>query len=355
MTAQKVFLLVKQAFREWNTDKAARLAAALAFYTITSLAPLLMVVIFLVNLVYRDGSASEAFIRQLGGSIGANSTDFLLKAIAAGSREGQPWYATALTLATMFIGASGVFIQLKDSLNSIWGIEEARFKGLRGMMRLRGLSLTMVLGIGFLLLVSLILSTLLTAALNILTDYLGDTAILAEIINQIVSLGLITVLFAMMFKFLPDTNIQWGDVWIGAFFTAVLFSIGKYLIGLYLGNTSLESTYGAAGSVLVLLLWVYYSAQILLFGAEFTQVYSHREGSRPPSGKHPTTLPETLQISAADARPVLRTHMRVRPRVENEGLVQRIVFSSLLLYSLIIAGLSAWFSGQLGSRRKEDQ
>lgn len=272
--------LIKETYSEWLEDKASRLAAALAYYTIFSLAPLVIIILAIIKLLFAGDAAEAMFMSQVQGLVGETGAEFFQQIIEAeNNNQSTDVVATLIGLGTLIFGATGVFAQLQDALNTVWNVEPDPNQGIFNFIKTRALSFTVVLGVGFLLLVSLIVSTALSAFNDFVGQALGNTALVAQTINQVVSLGVITLLFAMIFRILPDVKIEWRDVWIGAAVTAVLFSIGKYLIGLYLGGQALGSTYGAAGSLLVLLLWVYYSAQILLFGAEFTQVYARRFGS----------------------------------------------------------------------------
>lgn len=286
MTFKNIYSLLKETFDEWKKDKVGRLAAAMSYYTVFALAPLLLIVTGIIGLVYQDGSGNAMFLAQIKGLVGETGATFFEQAIQSSTTQEKGVVATIIGLATMLLGATGLVVQLKDALNTVWGITEERFKGVSGLLKVRAVSLAGVVSLGFLLLVSLIMSTALSAFMNYAQRFLGDTAILVEILNQLLSLAVISVVFALLFKFLPDVQISWRDVWPGAVFTAVLFTIGKFLIGLYLGNSTIGDTYGAAGSVMVVLLWVFYSTQILLFGAEFTQVYSQKHGSKPKCGKN---------------------------------------------------------------------
>jgi membrane protein len=203
--------------------------------------------------------------------------------------------ATVIGIATLLFGASGVFGALQDAMNTVWGVAPKPGRGLWGMIESRFLSFTMVLGLGFLLLVSLVVSAGLTALGEFVSSYFQEYVIIGQILNFLISFGFVTLLFAMIFKVLPDVEIAWSDVWMGAVVTALLFTIGKFVIGLYLGQQSFGSTYGAAGSILIVLLWIYYSAQILLMGAEFTQVYARRFGSRIVPDKDAVPLDEEMR------------------------------------------------------------
>ena len=273
------FGLLVETYKEWTKDKAPRHAAALSYYTIFSLAPLITLIITLLGWFYRESDISTVFMNQVTSLIGDSGELVFKSIIEAASKPKTSVWATIISVATMLFGATGVFVQLKDAINSAWGIKEERFKGLKGMVRVRAIALTGILVFFFLLLVSLFVSSVIS---NFTSRFSGDkevVSIFVQILNQLITIGLITLLFAFIFKYLPDTKVAWKDVWVGALFTSVLFNIGKYLIGLYLGNSNVGSAFGAAGSVLVVLLWVYYSALIILFGAEFTQVYSQKKGS----------------------------------------------------------------------------
>jgi membrane protein len=193
----------------------------------------------------------------------------------------------------LLLGATGLFGQLQDALNTIWEVQPKPDRGIMGIIKDRFLSFTMILGVSFLLLVSLVISAALTFVNNYFSELLGGFTIVAQILNIVISIGVITLIFAMIFKILPDVEIAWNDVWIGALVTAVLFTIGRTLIGIYLGSTATTSAYGAAGSLIVILLWVFYSSQILFIGAEFTQVYARLQGSRIRPAENARALTET--------------------------------------------------------------
>ncbi|HXW01096.1 MAG TPA: YihY/virulence factor BrkB family protein [Anaerolineae bacterium] len=279
MDAKTIWTLLKETFSEWSEDKASRLAAALAYYTVFALAPLLIIVIAVAGLVFGQEAARGELVTQIQGLVGQEGAQLIETMIESASKPTSGIIATTIAIATILFGASGLFGQLQDALNTIWEVPPKPERGILGMVKDRFLSFTMVLGIGFLLLVSLIISAALSALDPYLTDLLPGSIYLIKILNLVISFGLITLLFALIYKILPDVEIAWSDVWIGAAVTSLLFNLGKFVIGVYLGNSSAGSAYGAAGSLVVLLLWVYYSAQILLFGAEFTQVYAKRYGS----------------------------------------------------------------------------
>lgn len=283
-TLRELPTLFKLSYQEWKDDHASRLAAALAYYTIFSLAPLLIIAIAVAGLLWQKDVVQQAVLNQIGGLVGAQGQTFVSGLLSSAAHPAQGIIATVIGIITLLFGALGVFNALHDSLNVIWDVESEKVTGLwnsiRKLLIERFLSFAMILGIGFLLLVSLIISAALTAMGTWIGGLFPSQATILQIINLVVSVGFVTVLFALIFKLLPDVEIAWKDVWIGAFVTALLFTIGKTLIGLYLGSSAVVTTFGAAGSLVLLLLWLYYSAQILFFGAEFTQVYANRLGSR---------------------------------------------------------------------------
>ncbi len=272
--------LLRQTVSDWIEDRAPEQGAALAFYTAISLAPLLVLLLRLVGMVFDEGAARTEIDHQTNSLIGKEGAEAIAAMIENGAAKGTGLGTTLLSLATLLFGASGVFGQLQQSLNTIWEVEAKPGRGIWGFFRDRFLSFAMVMGIAFLLLVSLVIS----AGLAVVGTYLDRLPpafeFVGRVLNFVLSTGVITILFALMFKVLPDVRMSWRDVWLGAFVTAILFAIGKAAIGLYLGQSALASSYGAAGSFVVLLVWIYYSAQILFFGAELTQVYANRYGSR---------------------------------------------------------------------------
>jgi membrane protein len=279
--AKAVWGLIRETFQDWSEDKAPRLAAALAYYTIFSLAPLLVLVIAIAGFVLgNNDSIRQELLGQVQAMMGAEGAEAVNTLIQNTSQPGQGILATIIGIFTLILGATGVFGQLQDALNTIWEVEPKKGGGIMGMVKTRFLSFTMVLGISFLLLVSLVVSAGLSLVNNYFSALLGPLGFLAQVINIVISLGVITLVFAMIFKILPDATVEWKDVWIGALVTAILFTIGKQLLGIYLGSSAPASAFGAAGSLVILLLWVYYSAQILFLGAEFTQVYARHHGSR---------------------------------------------------------------------------
>jgi membrane protein len=277
---RNVFALLKQTFREWLEDKAPQLGAALAYYTVFSLAPLVLVLLAVVGLLFRDdpGGTWNKITEQMSYFLDASAVQVVQNIAQQASQPGKSTIATIMGVALALFGASGVFGQLQDALNTIWDVKAKPARGIWGFLRNRFLSFAMVAGVCFLLLVSLTLESLLKAFSHYVQSVLPGGLMVAMSVYLIFDFAVIALLFAMIFKFLPDAKIQWRDVWIGAVMTAILFGIGKWLLGLYLGSGAAGSAYGPASSLITLLLWVYYSSQILLFGAEFTQVYADRAG-----------------------------------------------------------------------------
>lgn len=295
MNVTVVFELFKQTVREWSEDKVPRLGAALAFYSVFALAPLLLIVIAVVGFVFGRDAAQRHIVAQIASIVGLETGQAIERILESASRPESSTFAVVIGVIVLLFGASGVFAQLQDALNTIWEVAPRPGRGWKGLLRDRFLSLTMVLGVGFLLLVSLVISAGISAMAGALDDSTGK--FVGHVVNFVASLAIITVLFAMIFKVLPDVTIAWRDVWLGAAVTSALFVMGKFAVGAYLGRSSVASVYGAAGSFVIILLWVYYSSQILLLGAEFTQVYANRFGSHiePARGAVPLTPTDRAQ------------------------------------------------------------
>jgi membrane protein len=278
-----VTAFLREVVQEWSKDNALTLGAALAYYTIFSMAPLLVLAIAVAGLVFGRAAAQGEIVAQIQGMLGASGAELVESMIERASEPASGMLATVISLATMLFGASGVFGQLQGSLNQIWGADGARRTGVKGQLQRRAASFSMILVMGFLLLVSLALSALISGLHSFIDEYFTVPSELLSLANVSVSFMIVMAMFAMIFKLLPDARIEWRDVWLGAAVTAVLFTLGKSLIGIYLGRAGITSVYGAAGSLVLVLLWVYYSAQLLFLGAEFTEVYSRRFGSRAAS------------------------------------------------------------------------
>ena len=280
MNLKVILKLLVATYTKWTEDHAERLGAALAFYTVLSLAPLLLIVIAIAGLVFGQEAAQGQIIGQIQGLIGEDSAKAIQSMIEEARKPAAGIIATVLAIVMLLLGATGVFVQLQESLNTIWRVKEKPWQGIWKTLKDRFISLLAVLGTGFLLLVSLVISAGLSAIGTTLEYFLPVPEFLLQIINFFVSFVIVTLLFAMIYKLLPDISIQWEDVWIGATITSLLFTIGKFLIGLYLGKSDVGIAYGAAGSLVAILVWVYFASQIFLFGAEFTAVYAESHGSR---------------------------------------------------------------------------
>lgn len=289
--------LLKETFSEWSKDKASRLAAALAYYTTFSLAPLLIIVIAIAGAVFGEEAARGEIVGQIQGLVGKDGAEFIETAIANANKPATGRFASIVSVVVLLFGASGVFAELQDALNTVWEVQAKPERGLINVIRNRFLSFTMVLGVGFLLLVSLVASAGLAATINFFGHLLPPGLdFVWQLVNFIFAFIVSTVLFGLIYKVLPDVKIGWSDVWIGAAITSALFSIGRYVLGQYLGNSSFGSTYGAAGSLVVVLAWVYYAAQILFFGAEFTQVYARKYGSQIVPDRNAVAMTEEARL-----------------------------------------------------------
>ena len=285
---KNAFSLFKQTATEWLDDKAPQLGAALAYYTVFSLAPLVLVLLAIVGVIFRDDPAGawSRLTEQMGYFLDKSAIQVVTDIAAEASKPGKSTWATIMGIALALFGATGVFGQLQDALNTIWGVKAKPGGGLMSFIRARFVSFAMLGGVFFLLLVSLTIEALLKGFRHYVQAHLPGGLAIAVSVYLIFDFAVVVLLFAMIFKFLPDAEVQWRDVWIGAIMTAIFFGIGKWALGLYLGSGSAASAYGAASSLITLLLWIYYSSQILLFGAEFTQVYANWAGRRVAPSEH---------------------------------------------------------------------
>ncbi len=274
----KSWNIVKHTVNAFLEDRVLTLGAALAYYAMFSIGPLLVIAISVAGLVYSEQGARERLVQQVQSYVGDNAASVLNSMMSAQTKHGSI-IATIIGIAGLILGASGIFGQLTQSLNVIWEVQPKPGRGVWGLILDRALDLLMVFGIGLLLLVSMLLTTLISAFSGTLQQWIPIPGFVVQAINLVVALGIVTLLFALVFKLLPDVKIQWHDVWVGAFCTALLFTGGEYLLSLYLGKQGSNSAYGAAGSVVVILTWIYYSALILFFGAEFTRVFAQETGS----------------------------------------------------------------------------
>jgi membrane protein len=271
--------LLKQTFTQWSDDGASRLAASLALYTLLSIAPLLVIAISIAGLVLGDEAARGQISDQIAGIVGPQAGQAIESLVANARTPSSGIIGTVVGVMVGLFGASGVFGELQSALNQIWEVKPKPGRGIKGLVRDRFLSFAMVMGVAFLLLVSLVVSAAIAAMSGFFKGMI-ELPFLWEAVNIVVSLAITSVLFALTFKLVPDVKIAWRDVWVGGLVTAVLFSIGRVALGWYVGRSATVSPFGAAGSLVALVVWVYYSAQILFLGAEFAQVYASRYGSR---------------------------------------------------------------------------
>ena len=297
--------LLKQTAKEWSEDRAPQLGAALAYYTVFSLAPLILVLLAIIGIVFRNDAAGAwtTITAQMGHVLDPSALKVIQDIAQNASRTGQSKIMAIIGIGLAILGASGVFGQLQSSLNTIWGVRAKPGAGVWGFLRDRFLSSAMVGSICFLLLVSLVLESVLKGLSRYLETSVPGGAIMALGAYFVLDLVVVVLMFAMIFKFLPDVKVQWRHVWTGAVITGVLFLIGKWALGLYLGSGAAGSAYGAATSLISLLLWIYYSSQILLFGAEFTQVYADESGAAITPKKYAVRVEthETEQPLSAEA------------------------------------------------------
>jgi membrane protein len=286
MNLRKIGRLFRETFKEWQEDNASRIAAALAYYAVFSISPLLVIAIAIAGTFFGQQTAQDQITEQLTALVGKDGVQPVLMALDNISQPEIRGVASLISVGVLLLGASGFFAQLQDALNTVWKVKPQPGQGIWIFVRKRVSSFLMVLAIGLLLILSLILSAVVSTLSKYQADYLPGWAILWENLDFVVSLGLMTFIFGLMFKYVPDAKIAWKDIFVGSVITALLFLFGKFLLGVYLSKGSLGSAYGAAGSLIVLLAWIYYSAQIILFGAEFTQVYMRIYGSKIRPSKH---------------------------------------------------------------------
>lgn len=266
--------LLNRSFDDWNRHNDTRMGAALAFYTIVSISPLVILVLAIVSLVFNKNAAEAQLLAKVQQLVGTQGRESVQTILAHGHRTFGGIFSTVIGVIVLFLGASGVFQELRSGLNSIWESDAKVLSGLWGMARERVLSFGMVLSLGFVLMVSLLVSATLTAIATYFSNLLPVSPAMLEIANSLISFVGIALLFACILKYVPAAPVEWRDVRVGATVTALLFTLGKWLLAFYLGKASPGSGYGAAGSLVVLVVWVYYSAQIFYFGAEFTHVHA---------------------------------------------------------------------------------
>ena len=278
-----MFLIVKESVNAWIDHRAASKGAALAFYTLFSMTPILLLAVVIAGYFFGAEAAQGEIIAQIQGLIGLNGAQAVQALLASARDPASGLIAILAASVLLLLAATSVFAELKGSLDEIWGVSKTRRSTFSILINTRLMSFGMVLGLSFLLLISLVVSAVLALLQSYTIGYWSGSVVVLAILASMMSFAVIACLFAVIYKTLPDVPLSWRDVWTGAIFTAGLFSLGKYVIGLYLGNSDIVSGFGAAGSLVALLLWVYYSAQIFFFGAEFTRQYALRHGSLQPT------------------------------------------------------------------------
>jgi membrane protein len=316
-SVRRYVYLLKESINKWSSDNVMRLAASLAYYTVFSLAPLLLAAIAIAGLVFGEDAASGQIYLQLKASLGPSVAAAIEELVKAASKPAHGFWGAVLAFALVLFGASGVFGELKDSLNIIWKVQPKAGSGMWRWVRGRFLSIGMVLGICFLLLVSLVVDAGLGVAAKHGSNLVPGSPLIMQAAGMAVSFCFVTLLFVLLFKYLPDTRVAWGDVWTGSIVTALLFTLGKSGLEIYISKAAVSSSYGAAGALALVLVWVYYSAQIFLLGAEFTAVYASHEGSRvsnPMPEPEESVLPSLPVIPQTS--PVPSVSLIPRPRTE---------------------------------------
>jgi membrane protein len=311
--------LLKETAAQWSEDEASRLAASLALYTLLSIAPLLIIIIAVAGMVFGEDAARGQISTQLGAIVGPQAGQAIQGLVANARTPSTGIVSTIVSVAVVLVGASGVFGELQSALNRIWEVKPKPGRGIRGFVRDRFFSFAMVMGVAFLLLVSLVVSAVL-AGVSGYFEHLVSFPLLWEGLNALISLGVTGVLFALIFKLVPDVKIAWRDVWVGGVVTALAFSLGRIALAWYVGRSATVSPFGAAGSLVALIIWVYYSAQILFLGAEFAQVYASRYGSRivPTPNAVPIDAPEHGPERPPERRQPARAELTASPSCPTE-------------------------------------
>ncbi len=350
LTGNRVYQLLKATFDDWLEDKALRLSAALAYYSIFSLAPLLVIAISIAGLVLGEEAVRGQLDEQLKEYVGPQAAASVQAMVRSAAKPAAGWTGAIVGFGTMLLGAAGVFGQLKDALNTVWEVKSTGSSGVMGFIREHLLNFGMVLVIGFLLLTSLLMTTALAAFNGYFEDLVGMPPFVGQLLGFFVSFGVVTSLFAFIFKVLPDAQIEWRHVWTGAVVTALLFELGKLALSYYLGRESTASSFGAAGSVVLILLWVYYASCILLFGAEFTQVYA-REMDRevlPAVGAVPVTAESRAQQGLAPVEVSASEPPSIRTQVVEIPVP---VTSGAALATVLAVTAAAFVAGVIAGRR----
>jgi len=325
MKPSTIYEIARKSISAWVDDYAPSMGAAISYYTAFSIAPLLVIVIAVAGYVFGDEAVRGSLQGQISGLVGADGAQAIQGLISSAREPTEGLVATSLSIALLIVGATTVFAEIQSALDRIWHVpEKAKPSGIWGLLRARFLSFGLILGLAFMLMASLTISAAMAAIGTYFSSLLPGWDVVLFVLNICISLAVETVLFAMIFKFMPSTRIAWSDVWVGAIVTGVLFELGKVLIGLYVGKAGVSSTYAAAGSIAVILIWVYYAAQIFLLGAEFTKVYateygSHRLKTTPAAAERPARLgaeDTALDGAAESAQPPAALPARISQRVD---------------------------------------
>ena len=303
---RRAWQLMRETVKESLDDNVMRLSAALSYYAVFSLAPLLLIAIAVAGAVFSEQAASGLVAAELESSIGRTASEAVQEMLVRSQSNADNIVATVLGIVMMLIGAGGVFYQLQDALNTVWGLTAKPGLGLRGMLRDRAISFSMVLGVGFLLLISLILTTVLQAMNTMLSEMIPLHPLFWSILGSVTSFAVITLLFAAIFKVLPDAEVEWRDVWLGAIVTAALFTLAKFGLSWYLSRAATASTYGPAGALVLIMLWVYFSSIILLVGAELTQVFARSRGHGIRPSPHAVRVDRSERLLQDGNEPVLK-------------------------------------------------
>jgi membrane protein len=279
--SKTVFSFLKEVFSDFSDDKVMKYSASLSYYTVFSIAPILIIIISIAGIFFGREAVQGQIFGQIRGLVGTDAAAQIQDMIGKTHRAGNNFVATIVSTIILVVGATGIFGEIQDSINSIWGLKSKPKRGIIKILLNRVISFSLIISLGFILMVSLVLSAFITAVSERLGSvFPGSGVVFVSVIDQVISFVVISFLFAVIFKFLPDARIKWRDVSKGALVTGLLFIIGRYLIGLYVAKTNVGNVYGAAGSIIIIMVWVYYTAVILYFGAEFTKVYSVKYGSK---------------------------------------------------------------------------
>jgi membrane protein len=297
LSPKEIFSVFVETINELIDDKGLKMSAALSYYTLLSLAPLMIIIIAIAGLLFGEDAARGEIVHQIEDAIGTDGAEVIEELVLSTYQSGSGVIATVISVAVMLIVSMGVFVELKESLNIIWGVEQRPGHMLKGVLFTRLSSFTMVIGTGLILLLSLIFNALLSGLFDLINQYYPEILPYLQFSNYFITFGVITLLFAMIFKFLPDVTIKWKYVWMGAIFTSCLFALGKYLISLYLGQSAYKTTFGVAGSLVLFIVWINYSSLIMYFGAEFTQVFRKHFSSHPlVPKKNAVIIPKVSQL-----------------------------------------------------------